>query len=61
MADDAFAFTQAVFHVVLFIVAHGHRARQGNKAPRKQREAQNRNPLCPPACASKQARPQSKN
>jgi len=29
MADDAFAFIQAVFHVILFIVVHVHRARHG--------------------------------
>ena len=26
MADNSFAFIQAVFHVVLFIVIHGRRA-----------------------------------
>lgn len=28
MNDNAFAFIQAVFHVVLFMVIHGNRARQ---------------------------------
>ena len=28
MSDDAFAFIQAMFHVVLFMVIHGRRARQ---------------------------------
>jgi hypothetical protein len=38
MDDGAFAFIQAVFHVVLFIVVHGQRARRGIKTPRKQQE-----------------------
>jgi hypothetical protein len=29
MEDGAFAFIQAVFHVLLFIVVHGNRARNG--------------------------------
>jgi hypothetical protein len=51
MADDAFAFIQAVFHVILFIVVHGHRARRGIKAHRKQTEVHNRNSTNPPQLA----------
>jgi hypothetical protein len=28
MADDSFAFAHALFHVILFIVIHGNRARR---------------------------------
>ena len=49
MSDDAFAFIQAVFHVILFIVVHGHRARHGIRAHRKQRKVHNRNSTIPPS------------
>jgi hypothetical protein len=29
MEDGAFAFVQAVFHVLLFVLVHGNRARKG--------------------------------
>jgi hypothetical protein len=61
MADDAFAFIQAVFHVVLFIVLHGHRARLVSKPTAGKERRKTDIPFCPPACASKQARPQRKN
>jgi hypothetical protein len=38
MADNSSAFIQAVFHVILFIVIHGHRGQRGFKARRKRTE-----------------------
>ena len=32
MEDGAFAFIQALFHVLVFIVVHGNRARNGVRA-----------------------------
>ena len=51
MADDPFAFIQAVFHLILFIVVHGQRTRSGIKAPRNRIEPQARNSA---TCASDQ-------
>jgi hypothetical protein len=48
MDDSPFTF-HAVFHVVVFIVVHGLRARQGAKANRKQKGVQNRNSAMPPS------------
>jgi hypothetical protein len=36
MEDGAFAFIQAVFHMLLFIVVHGNRARKGARPSHKQ-------------------------
>jgi hypothetical protein len=47
MADNPFAFAHAVFHVIVFIVVHGLRARRGIKPPSKQTGAQNRNSVMP--------------
>jgi hypothetical protein len=55
MAEGAFTFIQAVFHVVLFIVVHGHRTRRDVKTQRKQRGLQKRNSSVPPAYASEQS------
>lgn len=35
--DGAFSFIQALFHVVLFIVVHGHRAQRRNKGQDRRR------------------------
>ncbi len=35
MEDGAFAFIQAVFHVLLFLVVHGNRARNGARPTHK--------------------------
>ena len=42
MEDGAFAFIQAVFHVLLFIVIHGNRARNGVRPDPKQNQSLNR-------------------
>ena len=39
MEDSAFAFIQAVFHVLLFIVVHGTRARNGVRPSHRQNES----------------------
>jgi hypothetical protein len=39
MEDGAFAFIQAVFHVLLFIVVHGSRARKGVRPSHKQKRS----------------------
>ena len=39
MEDGAFAFVQAVFHVLLLVLLHGNRARNGARPSHK------RNPL----------------
>jgi len=41
MEDGAFAFIQAVFHVLLFIVVHGNRARNGVRPSHKQNDRWN--------------------
>ena len=38
MEDGAFAFIQAVFHVLLFIVVHGNRAQTGLRPSHKQKQ-----------------------
>jgi hypothetical protein len=48
MDDNSFTFAQTVIHVIVFIVVYGLRGRQGAKANRKQRGAQNRNSVMPP-------------
>ena len=42
MEDGAFAFIQAVFHVLLFIVVHGNRARNGVRSDHKQNRSLSR-------------------
>ena len=42
MEDGAFAFIQAVFHVLLFIVVHGKRARNGVRPSHKQNRSPKR-------------------
>jgi hypothetical protein len=42
MEDGAFALIQAVFHVLLFIVVHGNRARNGVRPSHKQNRSPKR-------------------
>jgi hypothetical protein len=48
MDDNPFTF-HTVFHVIVFIVVHGLRARKGAKTNRKQRGMQNRNSVMSPS------------
>ena len=42
MEDGAFAFIQAVFHVVLFILVHGNRARNAARPSQRRNHSPKR-------------------
>jgi hypothetical protein len=48
MDDNPIIFAHAVFHVIIFIMAHSLRAGRGTKINRKQRGMQNRSSVMPP-------------